>query len=168
MASDRLYCDVEGCEPPVGGHGRDVCSSHMKQLQRNGRTQPITEKLSLEERAILAGNALVEAGDNEDEYEAARKVFIQACRTLGQRASREVIKEALAAARGRGVRLGRPPKVDMKKLRELMKLKPPQLVALQLGVSQSTVYRARRSLGDRVAKTRIMTKRTAASQQTTG
>lgn len=150
--NERLYCEVEGCERPVGGHGKDLCSTHMKQVQRTGKTQPIAEKLSLEERVIMAGNAMVQAEDDNEGYEEKRRAFLLASKGLGQKASRDAMKLALDSARARGIRLGRPPKVDLKALRELMKLKTPQLVARLLGVSERTLYRARRALSRRTDK----------------
>lgn len=152
MTSERLYCTVPDCDRPVGGHGKDLCSTHMKQVQRTGKTQPIAEKLSAEERVIEAGNAMVQAEDDDEGYEEKRRAFLLASKGLGQKASREAMKLALDSARARGIRLGRPPKVDLKTLRELMKLRAPQLVARLLGVSERTLYRARRALIRRTDK----------------
>jgi hypothetical protein len=123
MTDEQLYCDAPGCDDPlnpgfprpVAGHGRGKCSSHMKQLQRTGRTTVIAEKLNQEERAIKLGTAFLESDDDGD-YERNRTAFLSACIGLGQHARTAALKKGFERAKRRGVRLGRPPKVSLEEV----------------------------------------------------
>lgn len=168
MTDQQLFCDGPGeepgeqCDRPVAGHGKGKCPAHLKQLQRRRRCVPIAAKLNPEERAVVAGTAMLEA-DSDEEYETRRRAFIAACKALGgnsewmgtelgrladearRRRSLEV-KNGLAAARARGARLGRPPKVDAAELERLFeRLKSARLVAVALAVSVRTVNRRLRA-----------------------
>lgn len=161
MSSDRqLFCDGPGEQPgdecgrPVSGHGKGKCQTHLKQLQRTGKMTPIAEKISLEERAVNAGTAMLEA-DTDDDYAAKRRSYLVACKALGasdrmislsdladelrRRRSLEVLK-GLSAARARGARLGRPPRVSDEELRRLFELlKTGRAVARVLNMHWTTV-----------------------------
>lgn len=142
--------DGNPCGREVGGHGEECCSTHRKQLQRTGTMVPIAEKLTPEERAIAAGTAMLEA-DGDDEYAAHRRAWLTACKDIGakstgaelaamkerittleaslgkvaddlRRQRSEEVKRGLSAARARGVRLGRPPKVSLAELERLFSL----------------------------------------------
>jgi hypothetical protein len=112
----ELYCDEPDCDRPVAGHGRGKCSTHLKQLQRTGKTAPIAEKLTPRERVLEAGDAWLNASDDDDEYDRAERAFILQAKNLGRAAVVEAIKVGLADARARGVRIGRPPKVTDEEL----------------------------------------------------
>ncbi len=158
VTAERLYCSVADCERPVAGHGREVCSSHLKQLQRNGTTAPIAEKLTPEERAIEAINLMkeirpnaparpglggkfetagAELADAEDdrEYQAARREFFRAGRALFQPTKKEIKRPP-----------GRPPQVDPIELARLLKKfagapNPITRAAGELGVHRMTIWR---------------------------
>ncbi len=118
MTDQQLYCDGPGRDPgtechlPVAGHGKGKCQAHLKQMQRVGKLSPIAEKLSAEERSLVAHDAWLKAGDSDEEYEVRRRAALAAAKQLGKKETCEAIRKAMAEARTRGVRLGRPPKVD--------------------------------------------------------
>lgn len=148
MSDTPAYCDVPGCQDPLDpdfprpAFRNGKCSTHMKQLQRTGKTAPIAEKLNDEERAIEHGTKMLQAGDNDDEYERHRRAWLQACRALGDKERVESLRKAMAAARARGARIGRPPKVETKRVVKLVRLLgKASLVAEVLGVTKMTVYR---------------------------
>ncbi len=137
IIDQRLFCDEPDCERPLAGHGRGKCAAHLKQLQRHGKTVPIVEKMSPEERAIEAGSAMLDA-DSDEEYKTKRRSWLIACKALGRtddaaaaavdieaavRRQRSLeVRNGLEGARARGVRLGRPPKVPDERLRELLQV----------------------------------------------
>lgn len=143
------YCDVPGCEDPNDpdfprpAFRNGKCSTHMKQLQRTGKTTAIAEKLTDEERAIEAGTAMLQAeADDDAAYAKHRRAFLVAARALGDRARVEALKQSFAAARARGQRIGRPPKVATERVLQLVRLLgKAALVAQVLGVTKMTVYR---------------------------
>lgn len=168
MNVDRqLYCDGPGTDPgtecgrDVAGHGRGKCSTHLKQLQRVGKMTPIAEKLNAEERAVLAGTAMLEA-DSDEDYARCRRSFLSACAALGGKSAERMepvarladelrrrrsaaTKSGLASARARGALLGRPPKAPRAEIEKLFgRLQNSKLVAQALEVSVRTVYRALR------------------------
>lgn len=121
MTDQQLYCDVSECEDPEHpGFPRPAfrsgkCSSHMKQLQRTGRTTSIAPKLSLEERLFAEAERMVEIDTSihADRDEAiARRNVVAIAKQLGRKEVAETIKRALAAARASGKHVGRPPKAD--------------------------------------------------------
>ncbi len=133
-----LYCDVAECDRPVAGHGQDKCSTHLKQMQRHGKTSPINEKLTPEERCIAIGSEMLEA-DSDEEFASRRRAFLLACKALGEKAAGRMadlgalanelrqrrsteVKNGLAGARARGVRLGRPQRVSDEELQRLFEL----------------------------------------------
>lgn len=141
------YCDVPGCEDPKDpGFPRPAfrngkCSSHMKQLQRTGRTAPIKEKLPVSERLIEAYGRFAEA-DSDEDYERHKREFRVLAKALGKEEISSSLKEALARARAAGRRLGRPPKVDRARVIDLVRLLGrTSLVARVLQVSTRTIQR---------------------------
>ncbi len=184
VTDEQLYCDgpskdePNGCARPVAGHGHGgtgtpKCESHLRQLGRTGKMTPIAEKLSPEERAVVAGTAMLEA-DSEEDYKAHRRTWLSACAALGGKAGPELanlkakvtaleqelsklademrrqrseeVKAGLSAARAKGVRLGRPPKVSLAELERLFSL-------LGSGVAVARVLRMHQAtVNDRLSK----------------
>jgi hypothetical protein len=109
------YCDVPGCEDPNdAGFPRPAfrngkCSSHMKQLQRTGRTAPIKEKLPTSERLIEAYGRFAEA-DSDEDYERHKREFRVLAKALGKEEVGAAIREALRRRQARGEPIGRTPK----------------------------------------------------------
>ncbi len=166
MTVTLAYCDVAGCDDPKNpGFARPAfrngkCSTHMKQLQRTGKTAPIAEKLSEEERAIDHGTKMLEA-DSDADYEKHRRAFLASARALGDRERVEALKKAMAAARARGKRIGRPPKVSTDRVLQLVRiLGKASLVAQVLEVDRRTVYRHLASAAH-VTKSRVSSQRLA-------
>lgn len=152
MTDQQLYCDVSECEDPEHpGFPRRAfrsgkCSSHMKQLQRTGRTTNIAPKLSLEERLFAEAERMVEIDTSihADRDEAiARRNVVAIAKQLGRQKVSEAIREAHRRRRARGEPVGRRPKVDMDRLRRLLDagLRPKQ-IAVSLDVCERTVWRA--------------------------
>lgn len=132
------YCEIGDCDRPAFRDGK--CSTHVKQLQRTGKTAPIAEKLSLEERLIVAHAALMEA-DSDEDHERHRRAMLLAAKALGKKEVSLAIRASMDAAKARGVRLGRPPKVTTERVLELVRLlRKPSLVAQVLGIHRDTVY----------------------------
>jgi DNA invertase Pin-like site-specific DNA recombinase len=134
------YCEIGDCDRLAFRDGK--CSTHVKQLQRTGKTAPIAEKLSLEERVIVTHDEMMRAGDDDDEYERARRAMLLACKALGKKEASQALKQSFAAAKARGVRLGRPPKADAEEIRRTLEIiGSVTLTARLLGVSRITVWR---------------------------
>lgn len=161
--TEQLYCDVAECDDPQDpGHPRPAfrdgkCSTHMKQLQRTGRTTKIAEKLNAEERAIELGSKMLGADDDPD-YEQHRRAWVLACRELGDQERVSALRKSLAAAKANGRRLGRPPKVEAREIIRLVRLLGrTSLVAQVKGISTRTVQRHLLN----ATKTRILSRRSA-------
>lgn len=149
------YCDEPYCEDPKNpgfpcvAFRNGKCSTHVKQLQRTGKTKPIAERRTLEERAIDAGSAMLEA-DDDREYTACRRAFLQACRALGESVDTEaesaarrgaIIKEAMARARARGVHVGRPPRATDADIERLYaELKSVEKVGQAVSLTARAIY----------------------------
>jgi hypothetical protein len=152
------YCTVSDCERPVAGHGKGLCSTHLKQRQRHGKTTAIAEKVSLEEQVFNAMEAWAEA-DGDEEYEERKRACIALAKRLGSKelaaelneirlqltqtveARREKLRQALARARASGVRLGRPPRISDEQLQHTFEVTRSVTMTAQLhGLHRSTVY----------------------------
>src|SRR4051812_24778893 len=81
------YCVAPDCDPPrpVAGHGKDLCSTHMKQMQRTGRTTAIAEKVSMEEQVFIAFERWANSGDSDAEYEANKRACIALAKRIGNK-----------------------------------------------------------------------------------
>ncbi len=153
------YCRGPGpdggpCELEVFRLG--LCMAHAQQQVRKGKLQPLQEKLSPEERLIVAATEHLEA-DGDEDWERTRRATINAAKALGTKARGMTIREALAEAQARGVRIGRPPEVDIDEVRRLLSRlaadqqlvtlsmsKKVRVVAAVMGLSERTVWRALR------------------------
>lgn len=72
-----LFCEVDDCTRPA--FRGSVCSTHMKQKQRNGVMTPIAEQLTPEERFIRATSAWLDAdAEDDDKYSALRAAALRA------------------------------------------------------------------------------------------
>ncbi len=162
MTTDRvLYCvgpgrdwEPGGCGREVAGHGADACETHLKQLSRTGKMVPIAEKVSPKEHLLNLYNRLAEA-DSDKDYETAERAFFTQVKAMGKSAPSdeeidELVKKAIssatrrrmAAAKARGVHVGRPRRVDRQEVERLLALTPVELVALLLKASKRTIYAA--------------------------
>jgi len=155
------YCIAPECDPPrpVAGHGKDLCSTHMKQMQRRGRTTAIAEKVSIEEQIINAFDRMANA-EEDSEYHAAKKACIALAKRFGSKEletevselrlqltqsveqRRAKLRRALARARANGVRLGRPPKVPDEELARVFEASDRNIsrTARVLQMAVSSVY----------------------------
>lgn len=117
----------------------------MSESAESSKTEP--------NRVIKLALAFANASADDDaQFERARLAFLRAARAYGMasadRARSEVLREALAAAKARGVRVGRPPVIDPQELqRQLEQLGSTTAVARALGAHPATVRRAVSKLG---------------------
>jgi DNA invertase Pin-like site-specific DNA recombinase len=109
------YCDAPGCDRPAAKHGQGKCWTHLKQLQRTGRVTEIAPKLSLRQRALEAGIAMLDADSNTD-YESKKRAFLAAIDALAKEKFARTMRKGRAQARARGVKFGRPARVTDEEL----------------------------------------------------
>ncbi len=159
MTDEQAFCDGPGIDPgtecgrPLAGHGRGKCAGHLKQLQRHGECTPIAEKVSAKENLINLYSRLAEA-DGDDDYEAAERAFFAQVKVMARNALTdddvgELIRKTIsvgtrrkmAAAKARGVHVGRPARADHREAARLAAMPKVDLVALLLKVSRATAYR---------------------------
>jgi DNA-binding NarL/FixJ family response regulator len=151
------YCEGPGPDGNTCGRpafrgvmeDRPLCEAHQKQQQRNGRLTPIAPTLSLEARALEAALAWVEASSvDSDDYEARRRAALNAAAALGRKLNNDLIREGIRRAKRRGVKMGRPSKIEARQLiATLRRVKRVADVAKALGVSERTVQRHKRRGG---------------------
>jgi hypothetical protein len=121
------YCTAPECEEPTR-QGRTYCDLHEKRHQRcrcasaarcQCLTAPKQERLSPNERLLEAALRMADA-DAEDDAAFARATrdVLRAARHLQPSAVGELVRQGMAEARRRGVRLGRRPSVTPEEARE--------------------------------------------------
>jgi hypothetical protein len=138
------YCAAGECERPTR-EGRTYCDAHEKRHQRGqSLSAPLAERLTPKERVLEAGRRWLESDAEDDaEYERNERAFLRAARQLAPQCHAELVRAGLVAARARGVRLGRPPKVAPEQARTMLeRLGQVRLAALALGVSEPALRRA--------------------------
>lgn len=85
-SANRPLCDYGSCDRPAAKGRRDgglnLCWGHVKQLQRKGRLSPLGAPPALTplERVIVTGSRMLEAGDDDREWDRALVEFRVACR----------------------------------------------------------------------------------------
>jgi hypothetical protein len=109
-----VYCRGPECDRPA--FRGELCEAHTKQQQRTGKLTPIAEKLTPEQRAFEAGNAMLEWDGDDAGFERLRRAYILACKVLGRKAHDDAVAKGRTAARARGVHMGRPPRVSDEEL----------------------------------------------------
>ncbi len=136
-------CSFDGCENAAKRAG--YCWSHVWQEQHHGEKRTVTKRpASALERLTEAAIAYAEA-DEDEEFNRARDNLRKSAMSYGQRGVGELIRERLAEARARGVRLGRPPKLDVASVEILVvQWGGVRSAARALGVAASTVVEALR------------------------
>jgi DNA invertase Pin-like site-specific DNA recombinase len=138
------HCAVGDCERPTRG-GRTLCEAHEKRKQRGqSLTAELAERLTPKQRLLEACNRWIETDPEDDvAYEANERAVVRAAKAFAPATTGEIIREALAAARARGVRLGRPPELQPEDARRMVKrLGTITLAARALGVDRKTVRAA--------------------------
>lgn len=146
----QLFCDGPAlyggtCDRPVAGHGQGKCSTHLRQLSRTGRMQPIEESMTPLERLLNAVNAWADA-DGDAEYESALRTVLANCKRVGLLEVSRMVRGGLERAKKRGVRLGRPRVAESETVKHLHEVVGDvRAVAVLLGVSTMTVRRALKS-----------------------
>lgn len=102
------HCQAPDCDRPQCGHG-GLCAAHLKRKQRGKAIDtPIAEPSTPKQRALEASIALVECSGDDAEYNRLERAWQLAVRGYSGKARGELIAEALADAKRRGVRVGRP------------------------------------------------------------
>jgi hypothetical protein len=113
------YCTAPGCEEP-SRQGRTHCGFHEKRLQRcqcltarcQCLTAPKVERLSPKERLEEAAHRFAESDAEDDAaFQRNQRDLLRAARQFAPQAPGELVRQGMAEARARGVRLGRPPSV---------------------------------------------------------
>lgn len=148
----QLYCDEPDCDRLVAGHGRGKCSTHLKQLQRNGKTAPIQPKLTAKQRALEACIAMQDADTMDDiEYQRREAAFESAVtvyadeRAAHRRSNR--IKNGVQKAKAQGVKLGRPTKASIEAvLRLIEETGSIKETARALRISRTTVHNVKKRM----------------------
>lgn len=114
------YCTVSECEEPTR-EGRVRCEFHEKRHQRGqSLTAPKVERLTPKQRVLEAAISLADA-ETDAEYEKAERAMLKAARDAGPRLHGELVRQGMAEARRRGVRLGRPREVTPEQAREAVR-----------------------------------------------
>lgn len=138
------YCVWGDCEEPTR-QGRRLCEMHEKRRQRGAdMSAPKQERLTPAERLLELAIRLADA-DSDEEFRRARRGLLSAARALGPKLSGEIIRDAMAAARRRGVRIGRPPKLTADQARAALEEHGSVIAAARaLGVHRRTLQRTLR------------------------
>lgn len=143
------YCAAPDCELPV--HRLGYCMAHSQQMHRTGKVGPIAPRLSPAQRLIEQALALADADPLDDEeFERIRRSLLLTAKTYGTEAAvrqhGEKLSRALAAAKARGVRLGRPPKVTLEQIQAVTaEFASRKAAAERLRISERTLYRYQRA-----------------------
>lgn len=151
--SERLFCSFPECDEPV--FRDELCSTHTKQQQRGKALSPIQERLTPKQKLFEAVIAWADADScDEEAYSEKERALLYAARVYGKGSTGEdtwtaaierqrcvdAIRAGIAAARARGVRLGRPPVINaVDVVRMLNAGKSRRETAREMGVSKSRV-----------------------------
>jgi hypothetical protein len=121
------YCTVSECDDE-SREGRRFCEFHEKRHQRctcssaarcQCLTAPKAVRLSPRERLLEAAHRLADADAEDDAaYAKSASDLLKAAKQCGPAAHGEAVRQGMAAARARGVRLGRRPSVTLEQARE--------------------------------------------------
>lgn len=124
-----------------------LCWAHLKQRERDGRLREVkTKPESPRDRLREAALAYADAADyDEDAFKRADDNLRKSAIAYARHGVVQDIREALARARARGVRLGRPRKADPAQVAELVAAVGVKQAAARLGCSVRTVKRAKRA-----------------------
>lgn len=137
-----MLCSFEGCpnEAKRGG----LCWAHLKQRSRDdGRLQEVRRRPESRIERLTEAALAYAAAETEEEFRRARDNLRKSALAAGPELIGELTREALARLRARGVRLGRPPKVDpVVAARVLGEAGGLAEAAARLGVHPRTLRRA--------------------------
>lgn len=154
MTTTLEYCDVPECDDPKNpGFPRPAfrsgkCSTHMKQLQRTGKTAQIAERVPLNEQLIDIYGLYAEADSNEDEARYKRQ-FLSLTKQVARREVGAAIREALRRRQAAGKPIGRKPKGERELVLATYKeacevvgaAKAAEITARLHNISRRTVFR---------------------------
>lgn len=128
----------ECCRPAMRG---GFCAGHVKQRHRGLPLTPLRDASRTPlEQAIDAFDVLMQA-ENDEDYTRARWNVDRALRLLASHNRVAALQEGYAAARRRGVSIGRRTAVDPARAAKLAAKIGPRRAALRLGISLRTVWR---------------------------
>jgi len=139
-----MLCDVGDCPNPAARSGK--CWGHWKALQRGdtSRRELVKRPGSPLERLTEAAITYAEADDDED-FERGQDNLRKSALAYSRKHASEAIRAAMARLKERGVRLGRPPKLDPEEAARLVQeLGGVSKAARALHISRWTVWRALR------------------------
>ena len=142
--SEQLYCDAADCNDPKNpGFPRPVfrrgkCEPHCQQIGRTGTTKPIAERKSAKERLMDLGDEWLNETEDDAREAVLWKRFIKMAKGMPdeddtgalverfksehRRRRADAARRGLEAAKARGVRIGRPPKVETDEVRRVYQL----------------------------------------------
>lgn len=140
-------CSVDGCPNPAAKSG--LCEGHVK---RRTRGQVVSAALKLRPRSPL--ERLTEAAlayanaESDDEFDRAKDNLRKSAAAFAPNDRSTAIREALAELKRRGLKLGRPRKVEPEvAVRMVEQEGGVRKAALVLRVSRMAVSRALREAG---------------------
>ena len=136
------YCTVSECEHPPR-EGRARCEMHEKRYQRGQcLTAPKAERLPPHARLVEVAIRLADA-ETDEEFEKAKRDLLRTAKQTGPALHGELVRQGMATARKRGVKVGPPFTVDPLQVREAVTREGSITAAASaLSVSRPTVYRA--------------------------
>lgn len=143
----QLYCAVGDCERETR-EGRTRCDLHEKRWQRGKRgaelEAPVEEELTPTGKLVQLALDLADAdADDEVEYQRAEAALIRQAKRLAPALAGEAIRKGLERARKNGVRLGRPPRIEMETALQLVSaLGSVRRTARATGLSRGALSRA--------------------------
>lgn len=136
-------CGVDGCEREARKAG--LCWAHAKRRQ-NGQDANVLARPSGVERLTEAALRYA-AAEDDDDFERAKDNLRKAAAAASHAALAELAAAGRRRARAAGVKFGRPPKVDLEQVRQLLPLVgSARALAERLAVSEATAYRLRAAL----------------------
>lgn len=144
-------CQEDGCTGSAAP-GRTLCWGHIKRKSRGKPGGELAKRPANFERVTEAVHAYSDADDDE-EFARARDNLRKAAGAYGLRYHAERTAEGMAAAKARGVHVGRPPVHDRAKVLEAVRLfGGVRAAARAMGMDRRLLQRIIRSLdgGERV------------------
>jgi DNA invertase Pin-like site-specific DNA recombinase len=136
------YCTAPECEAP-SREGRIYCEFHNKRHQRGqSLTAPKAERLTANGRLVEVALRFAHA-ETDEEYSKAHRDLLRTAKQTGPSLHGELVRQGMAAAKKRGVKIGPPFQTDPVQVREAVTREGSIAAAARaLRISRPTVYRA--------------------------
>jgi hypothetical protein len=136
------YCTAPGCDDSTR-QGRAYCDFHRRRLDRGKPlTAPKKVRLNPRERLHEAALAWADAdAENEAAYQKAATELLKAARAMAPQVAGDVIRQGMAEARQRGVRLGHPPRLTHSEALQAVSRHGSLKAAVRAGVASRNALR---------------------------